>query len=61
MRSWDGFRIPRPFTKVVVGYGEPVRVPPELDQADIETWCDRIGREIAGVTSDVARRVGEAD
>jgi lysophospholipid acyltransferase (LPLAT)-like uncharacterized protein len=27
LRSWDVFEIPRPFTRVVVRYGEPVRVP----------------------------------
>lgn len=27
LRSWDGFRIPHPFARLYVVYGEPVRVP----------------------------------
>jgi len=27
MASWDGFRIPRPFSRCVVRFGEPIRVP----------------------------------
>ena len=37
LRSWDGFRIPKPGAQVVVGFGEPVRVPARADQATRET------------------------
>ena len=26
-RSWDGFRVPKPFARCVVRFGDPVRVP----------------------------------
>ncbi len=29
-RSWDGFALPRPFSRVVVAAGEPLSVPPGL-------------------------------
>ena len=38
LRSWDGFRVPRPFAVVWISYGEPVQVPPGLDEAGIEVW-----------------------
>jgi hypothetical protein len=30
-RSWDGFRVPRPGARVVVRFGEPLRVGPDAD------------------------------
>jgi lysophospholipid acyltransferase (LPLAT)-like uncharacterized protein len=59
MRSWDGFRVPQPFARVLVGYGPPIAVPAELDETGTEHWrarveaaidelTDRIDRELAG-------------
>ncbi len=31
LRSWDKFKIPKPFAKVVVVYGEPIMVPSECE------------------------------
>ncbi len=59
MRSWDRFRVPRPFARVVVSYGEPVVVPRELDDAGLEHWRDALEQAIAGVTRAVAARAGE--
>ena len=42
MRSWDGFRVPRPFARVLVAYGEPLEVPPGLDEAGVEAWRRRL-------------------
>lgn len=33
LRSWDEFRIPKPFGRCVVRFGEPIRVPAEADRA----------------------------
>lgn len=37
LRSWDRFMIPRPFARVTVAYGEPVRLPGEARAAAAET------------------------
>ena len=37
MRSWDGFIVPYPFTRVVFAYGTPISVPRELDAAGVES------------------------
>ena len=58
-RSWDGFRVPLPFTRVLVGYGEPLRVPRELDEAAAEDWRARIEATLRGHAADVARQGGE--
>ena len=37
LSSWDRFMIPRPFARVTVAYGEPVRLPGEARAAAAET------------------------
>lgn len=44
-RSWDGFLMPRPFSKITLEYHEPVRVPRDADRVDLEA----IAEELAGV------------
>jgi lysophospholipid acyltransferase (LPLAT)-like uncharacterized protein len=34
--SWDGFIIPRPFSRAVVMLGEPINVPPDSDARQLE-------------------------
>jgi len=50
LRSWDGFRVPGPFARVRVAYGVPIRVPPELDREQLETWRVQVERAIVAVT-----------
>ncbi|MEA2062994.1 MAG: tetraacyldisaccharide 4'-kinase [Gemmatimonadota bacterium] len=46
--SWDSFRIPKPFCRMVAGYGEPIVVPKNLDEKGIEEYtrivADSLGR-----------------
>ncbi len=58
--SWDRFQIPWPFARVWVAYGEPLRVPPELDDPGGEAWRVRLEEALQRLTEDVARRAGEA-
>ncbi len=39
---WDKFEMPRIFSRVCVVIGDPVRVPPDLDQQALETWISRV-------------------
>lgn len=59
LSSWDGFRVPWPFARVVIGYGAPISVPARLDDAQIETWRARVEGALHDLTADLARRVGE--
>lgn len=58
-RSWDRFRMPWPFARVVVAYGEPILVPPDLEEAEMEGWCKRIESALCALTRVVAARAGE--
>ena len=58
-RSWDRFRVPHPFSRVVVAYGSPLHVPPELAEGEAETWRVRVEQAIDGLTREVSRAAGE--
>ena len=60
LHSWDRFRVPLPFTRVHVAYGEPIRVPAGLDDAGEDQWRSRIEAALDELTSRSAAAVGEA-
>ena len=60
LRSWDRFRVPRPFTRVVVAYGDPIAIPPGLEGASLESWRARVEAALAAHTAAVRARAGEA-
>jgi lysophospholipid acyltransferase (LPLAT)-like uncharacterized protein len=57
LKSWDRFQIPRPFTWGVVRTGEPVTVPPDLDEAGLEAWRLRLEGTLADHTRDTDDRL----
>jgi len=59
LRSWDGFRVPRPFARVWISYGDPVHVPAGLDEAAVEAWRLRLEEALKANTERLAREAGE--
>jgi lysophospholipid acyltransferase (LPLAT)-like uncharacterized protein len=59
LRSWDGFRVPRPFAEVWISYGDAVQVPAELDEAGVEAWRLRLDEALSANTRRLARAAGE--
>jgi len=57
--SWDRFRVPRPFARVHVAYGEPIAVPRELDAGAEEAWRARLEAAIDTLTLAASAAVGE--
>jgi lysophospholipid acyltransferase (LPLAT)-like uncharacterized protein len=51
--SWDRFRVPKPFARVVTAYGPPITVPPRLTDDEIEVWRVRIEGAIRDLTAEV--------
>jgi lysophospholipid acyltransferase (LPLAT)-like uncharacterized protein len=45
-RSWDRFVVPKPGSRVVVSYGEPLRIPAELSEDEIPATCERVSRAL---------------
>lgn len=50
LRSWDEFRIPRPFARCVVRFGEPIRVPRTADRAAEEAARKEVEAALRGLT-----------
>jgi hypothetical protein len=59
LRSWDGFRIPRPFARVGVAHGEPIAVPHAVEETEVESWCRRIEDAIHDATREAERLARE--
>jgi len=59
LRSWDRFRVPRPFARVRYAYGEPIRVPRPLDPGAEEQWRGRVEEALEDLAARTAAAVGE--
>lgn len=59
LRSWDRFRVPRPFARVCVAHGAPITVAPERDPETAERERARVERAMNELTAETARRSGE--
>ncbi len=53
LRSWDRFRIPKPFSRVVLVVGEPVAIPPDLTEAETEHWRQVLEQRLAALSEEV--------
>lgn len=38
MSSWDGFTVPKPFTRIVVSWATALNIPSELAEGEMELW-----------------------
>jgi lysophospholipid acyltransferase (LPLAT)-like uncharacterized protein len=59
LRSWDRFRIPRPFARVCVEFGEPLAVARDGGTGGLEGPRARIEAALGALTAEVAARAGE--
>lgn len=48
--SWDRTRLPLPFARVVLHYGEPIPVPREATDAEVEAHCRRLAEALGEAT-----------
>jgi lysophospholipid acyltransferase (LPLAT)-like uncharacterized protein len=50
LRSWDRFRIPKPFSRALIMYGDPILIPPNSDEEEMEHYrlfLERTMKEMA--------------
>ena len=40
--SWDRFRIPKPFSKIIIHYGEPFTISKEANGEDFQAHCNKL-------------------
>lgn len=46
--SWDGFMVPLPFSRVDLQAGDPIQVPADLSDEELDSWCRRLEQELGG-------------
>ena len=52
IKSWDNFQIPKPFSTLTLVIGEPIKVPPDLDEKGLEEWRLKIQQALMDITRD---------
>lgn len=44
--SWDKFRLPKPFSRIIVYYGNPIQVAPEMKESSFEAIQNQLKSEL---------------
>jgi lysophospholipid acyltransferase (LPLAT)-like uncharacterized protein len=52
LKSWDRFQIPLPFSRVVMKFGEPLHVPREATEAELEALRAELEQRLRSMTVD---------
>ena len=55
--SWDRFRIPKPFSKAILMYGDPIKIPPKLDKNKIDEYRMLLEKTLNEMTVEAERMV----
>lgn len=50
-KSWDEFLVPRPFTGIYVGFGEPLGVPGEVARDELASWTERLDASLEDLSA----------
>ncbi|MBI1755897.1 MAG: lysophospholipid acyltransferase family protein [Fimbriimonas ginsengisoli] len=58
--SWDRFQVPWPFSRAVMRFGPPFRVPREASPADVEVLRQAFEAEIHRIQAEAEREAGHA-
>jgi len=61
LRTWDRMVLPKPFSRAVLLYGDPLLLPPDLDEAGQEAWRRQVETVMNNLLRDAERRVGGPD
>ena len=56
-RSWDAFRLPKPFTRVEVCYGAPIPIPPDTAFDDFAGYQQRIADALQALEIEAQQRL----
>jgi lysophospholipid acyltransferase (LPLAT)-like uncharacterized protein len=46
VKSWDHFRVPKPFTEIVVLYGQPMQIPHRITEEEAHVYQKKLADEL---------------
>ncbi len=51
--GWDRFLVPKPFSRVILGFGEPISVPRDADEAQLNGYAAQLKTALDTLTRDL--------
>lgn len=51
--GWDRFLVPKPFSRVIVGFGEPIVVPRDADEAGLDVYAHQLKAALDQLTAEL--------
>lgn len=57
--SWDRFRLPKPFSKALVIYGDPIIIPPKLEKSEREVYRKLLEKVLIEMGNEAERMVAD--
>ncbi len=57
-KAWDKTILPKPFSKMILTFGTPVKIPPDISEEDLETVRADIEKELNAITDQADRLSG---
>lgn len=51
--SWDRFRIPKPFSKAMIIYGNPITIPSKLEKPEVEEYRELLEKVLLKIGNEV--------
>jgi lysophospholipid acyltransferase (LPLAT)-like uncharacterized protein len=58
LHSWDGFEIPKPFSKAAIVVGQAIPIPRKLSEDQVREWCAKIEQEMNKARDEARAMVG---
>lgn len=57
-KSWDQFKIPKPFSKVYIAYGQPILFPKTFEEGEFEKAKEQVARALFNLEQTIGIQVG---
>ena len=58
IKSWDKFMVPRLFSRAIMIFGDPLKVPSDADEATVESIRQQLELEMNRLECEAERRMG---
>jgi lysophospholipid acyltransferase (LPLAT)-like uncharacterized protein len=50
-KSWDKFQVPKPWAKVTLVMGDPINIPPDLSNEEVEEWRRLLEQKLNAISN----------
>jgi len=57
-KAWDQTILPKPFSRITITFGDPVAIPADLSDSELEAFCQKLEDRLNHLTDEVDRICG---